>query len=308
MEDSLLPSFKTSILAATLGFGALLAPNAIRAEVPQHLRFEAYFGGLHVADVAIDLTRDEETRSFKNGLRVQTRGLADWVFGLRAKSDSMGSLSADGPLPDRFVSAYTNSKREREIATRFRARGDLAESQVRTWEAPDEPGIRAESDRPAPEEIEGPREDVTEDMRRGVIDPLSGLVAGLEFVADNPMVGKRRSVPVFDGKRRYDMVWTITEETTKTIDGEARDVWVLTFGTDPLAGFRKKWEPRWREREFELFIAKGDQPVPLQIWPKNDGPVVNLVEICQGPCPLPDPSGSAPSGEDRAEKAADQAS
>lgn len=80
---------------------------------------------------------------------------------------------------------------------------------------------------------------VTEANKRGIIDPLSGMVA----VAANPArptdpANCNRSVPVFDGTQRFDVVLSFTETRIVRKPGFTGSVLVCSARYVPVAGHR----------------------------------------------------------------------
>lgn len=180
------------------GFAALVltTPIALAAPLEQpreiSIAVDVFAGGLHV------LTIDSRTRLKADGYNLETqlqsRGFAGWVSGFSQHTLSEGRI-ADGELqPSVHLNKGVWRGDSRLVEMRYGDHGPV-EVTVEPVEDPSE------------------REPVPARLRRDTIDPLSAVL----FV-NQPAYAQAGAcewkVPVFDGRRRYDLRFErIAEET-----------------------------------------------------------------------------------------------
>src|SRR5262249_27351359 len=168
----------------------LAAPAVWGGPAPGQGRFEAHYSvtiagipvgqGVWVADIAEDQYTTAASGRITGLARVLTDGEG---FGA-----ARGRVHSGRLVPASYALTVTADRRPDEVRIAF-AGGGVKDLQV--WPpTPDTPG----------------RVPVTEAHRRGVVDPLS---AGLLFVGGTGEVVSqdacRRTVPIFDGRQRYDL-------------------------------------------------------------------------------------------------------
>lgn len=239
------PCARLTLLAlATLATGPVAA-----AEMA--LTYSLHVGGVHVldADARLGLGPD----GYQAGMVMQTDGflgqVAAWKTDIRAQGRWAGPL----PRPHRFT-AHGSWRDEPRLTT-----VDYTQDGLPTLTLAD----------PVPEKE---REPVPEDLRRDTVDPVSAVVAVLDRVAKQGDCDL--TVPVYDGRQRYDLVFATAGETVL----EASDLSIhagralsCTVRYKPLAGRWKQARPqRDRDRDREG-AARKDTPVMLYIAPVADG-------------------------------------
>ncbi len=258
---------------AALALILLFAGRA--AAEPVHLRYEAYWGGLHVADFT--LTLDDRQDGYAHDFHLRSRGLADWFIRLEVKAESRGRRDAEGlPAPERYYVRYRNRYRERELEVRFHPdRPADATGRTLSGTRPDSADFGG-SDQLAPEH------------RTGIIDPVGALAEAL--ARTDRHVGRGGAgdftLEVFDGRRRFDVGGAYGGRTRRDVRGQEYDLHRLRLDTRPIAGFRKVHKMLWDGSSFDLFLSADGRPIPRQIVAIGPGPVINLAEQCDTPCVL----------------------
>jgi hypothetical protein len=194
-------------LLAALVFLALVAParaGAIEA------RYVATWAGLPAGEIAMRI--EDDGSHYSGRLEIRTEGLPRWLTRFRGTVVSEGRLAADGTAhPLRYDAIYDLRKRKNK------------HNSLRFVGAPG--GVVAERG-PGDTSKKPP---IAERFRRGVVDPLTALVAVRHRIqagqlgADGHFV-----VPVFDGSRRFDADGRVARQ-----DGRVRVALLLK----PIAGF-----------------------------------------------------------------------
>lgn len=230
-----------------LTFLALLTLAATPAGAAEMaLTYSLHVGGVHVLDADARLRLGDD--GYQAGMRLQTDGLLGQLAAWKTDISAQGDWAA-APLP-----------RPR----RFTAQG--------SWR--DEPRLTTVDYLPdgtptltlADPEPEKEREPVPAELRQGTVDPVSAIVAVLDRVAKKGDCDL--TVPVYDGRQRYDLVFATAGETVL----EASDLSIhagralsCTVRYKPLAGRWKQARPQ-RDRDREG-AARKDIPVMLYIAP-----------------------------------------
>lgn len=210
--------------------------------------YNAYVGGFHAFDFSLHL--EDDATGYRADLVLEARGL------LKRLKDLKAWVTAKGVWLDvrRIGVEPLASVRPESYVQRY-------------WRA-DKPGLRevrydaetrlAHGYRNGKEETKVP-----EGLRRGVLDPLATLVIGRRLLAEIKP-GETRSLPVFDGRLRYDFKATVEEPRTLTI-GEAR-VRVLPIRMQPIprAGFSDEQLRNWQGRVVQLYFSDDEKRVPLK--------------------------------------------
>lgn len=216
---------RSTVLAATAAAFLILPPKAadpaaLAPEVDVDLTYAVYFAGIHVAglDVGIGLQPD----AYDMKMQAKTVGLIGRLFPWLMNAYSRGSVAGSDITPleagqrgkwrgkDRFIDLQYNGK------------------DVMVARAEPKPG---EDDRLA----------VPEGMRRDTIDLASAILR----IALSMEQGAKcsHSIPIFDGRRRYDMV--LTHKMVETVKADRNSAFKGTAENcmvkmKRIAGF-KRW-------------------------------------------------------------------
>jgi hypothetical protein len=169
---------------ALLGAGSAPVPRqAARAgTAPLLMRYEAYVVGLPV--VAFDFRLDEPTGSYVLGGQVRTLGLLRLFYRLDLRALSEGTVASTGLHPAFHEQKWLIRGHERSARLDYPGDGSVAAALV----PPEDPG----RPKPAPQQT------------LHTIDPLTALLAIGRTVAQHGKCEGR--FPVYDGRRRYDVV------------------------------------------------------------------------------------------------------
>ena len=214
------------------------------------LSYKVYVGGFQVGALKIDL--DLAARNYDIAAKVSTTGLVGRMFPWWMEAYSRGAIVSAGVMP---VSAGQRNNwrgRDRFIDLKF------------------SDGI-ARIDRIAPKPESDDRDRVPETMRTGVVDLASAIVSIIRRMDGNKPC--RAEIPVFDGRRRYDLV-------TRPDGGEKlRPNGYTPFVGETVnclvsirkkAGFKKNDESGWndKDRSARVWMGKafaGVPPVPVRL-------------------------------------------
>lgn len=203
-----------------------------------------YIGGLPIAEIS--LTGSISALGYDAESVVQTRGILSILVGGEARATATGYRHTQGHLaPDSYRTEYQTSSEARMVAMRYT--GEVADVSI------------------SPPEDPKPY-DTDAALHEGALDPVTAAVTMM--TPKDPADLCNRTIPVFDGKRRYDIVLL---PLTDRPEGEAPPLptWdapmTRCFGVyERLAGFEAK--------------LLGEQRFfPFDIWFEDNGTRVNRV-------------------------------
>jgi len=264
---------RQTICAVLLLIGALARSPATADEAGAgradrlNLEYAIYFGGLHVVDLNVDV--DLAATSYDVKTQVRTVGFLHWLTEWRLDAMTEGAIIEGTRLmPARHRVRTEFRGRPRTVAIDFTG-GDVAD--VRIVPPPGEDGSRNEVPRAA---------------MRGALDPTSALL-GLtrRLTAGKGCTGR---IPVFDGRRRYDVV--AVEHGPDEIPATDYGLFNGTalrcdFKVEPIAGYDAR-NPEAEERRRQLShgrawfaaVVEGLPPMPVRIELGGD-PVSAMVHL-----------------------------
>lgn len=204
---------------------ALLCALALPAEAQARrvgLAFDMYAGGLHAlaADIVMELADDR----YRARSTIATRGFLDFLTRWHARQESIGSLAGGGVHP---------SLHTRDSEWRFERRFTRMQ-----YDASGDVSVTVE---PPPEQDERPP--VPPELRRGTVDLLSVLVKAA--LAADPAAACRDGAAIYDGRRRYDVVFAAAGEEVlppQAYGSYAGPALLCRVSVTPVAGFRGESE------------------------------------------------------------------
>lgn len=251
------------LLAAVLT--AALPIKTGSAEAPRSLllAYDMWEGGLHALSLKTRMKRGENAYSVK--LSVETRGLA-WLvhpFSLKAQTDGVADEQGLRPLHYKSTSKKRGKTRRQEIT--YHEDGSL--------------DILRE-----PNKASKRKNRVPEDLTFGTLDPASALLSIIEAFT---RVGRcEGSIPVYDGRRRYDLL--VTQTGSRDLKSKGYGMYsgpatVCRIAVEQLAGFKKKKRGKNRiPSVIDVWLAPvaGDLAVPVRLEGKTDRGqmILHLVE------------------------------
>lgn len=208
--------------AVCLPSGPARAAEASSARIVD-LTYDVYLGGLHIFTFDVDMTlRPDRYRVTAEG---GTRGAIGWLYKWDMKLAADG-LDRNGRIePDRYVAESDWQRNQRTVQLGFTEGGRYELRQ----DPPPEPD---------PDIAGG----LPETLPAGTLDPLSFALAAGRALQESGRCDQ--TVPVFDGRRRFDLTVKQVEETTlppnsySIYQGPAVR---CSFSMKRISGFRKSW-------------------------------------------------------------------
>ena len=264
--------FGTALLAAGRSFPLLplSAPGAM-AE-PLNATYRVFVGGVTALDVeaTLEVTGDR----YRIAVSAVTGGTIGRLFTWKTESHSDGSRRGNDLKPSSHRQSSQFRGEPRNVTLTYGPQGDVSATVT-----------------PPPETEE--REPVPPALRRGTLDPLSAVLDLLFTVGASDRCD--RSLPVFDGRRRYDMLFS--EVGRRIVDPSRYSVFSgvaqqCRVSYKPVAGYGKSGSAgRFWQRSspadrppVDLWlapVAAGFPPLPVRLETDSDlgGVVVHLTGV-----------------------------
>jgi hypothetical protein len=232
-------------IAGLIGVGfAAVSPASLAADAPVvGLDYKIYIGGLEA--VAATATIASAPSHYDVEIKAVTAGAIGRIFPWTIQIGSKGNVLGMTLQPLQHDQTSNFQGKDRSVTLVYDGHGGFVERKV------------------APDAHEDARDDVPADQTRDTLDIVSGVLAGLRNVDRTGSCNGR--VPVFDGRRRFDLVYSddghekLEASGVATFDGDALRCAVKV---EPVAGF-------WRKNQKKFFTRKvdgEDQVVPIEVY------------------------------------------
>lgn len=239
--------WRNSLIAITTA--AQFASATVAAAEPLALQYSATWGGGTAAEIRLSL--DENGRAFRNQLEIETVGLARFLSGFRAQIISQGETGS-AVAPTAFDAVYdSRRKRDKRISVLFTRLAD---------------GVIAK-DGPADTSTD---QQLPEQFRRDVIDPLSSLTAIRQLIREGRLtLTQSFALAVYDGKRRFDVEGNVTSRGTSRWGKIKIPIVDLRLLLRPVAGFHSDGDdgekPDAVTRELLATFTDDSRAIPLRM-------------------------------------------
>lgn len=219
------PQSKTSWpLAALIGMSCFFAGSAsttaMAETLPTNLKvdYAIALGGFNFGSAGVEANIGDG--AYQLDALIKTEGIAEQFFETTFALESQGSFSGNRVKPARFISTYQDSDSSRRVELTYPSRGA--------------PVMAAE---PAYGDGFGPHVQLNDVLMTQ--DPISALLLPTRSASASPC---DRSLPLFDGRRRYDLQlredgMTEMRGGDNAYNGPAMR---CTVGMLPVAGYERK--------------------------------------------------------------------
>ncbi len=230
----------------------------------ERLAYNLKIGGVHIADFLAEF--DESHASYRTVLTMETRGLARWFQDFRAEVTGYGTMVMETgpgptPVPQQFDSSWAATEFASSLTIAYDPVTGLALPHQRTFNPLTGEDIALEDlewnrdrDPPPP---------VPDDLRIGVFDPMAAFVAARRHILDTRSSEFR--VPIYDGRRRYDIVGEVEAPRTFWIKSQDVELVPVIAGVDPVFGFDEERMVRVREGRGKILFSPDDRFIPVQV-------------------------------------------
>jgi len=211
-------------LALALLFALGFTGSAAAAE-PVTVRIEGWWGGLRAAEML--LTVDQEARTWTGDIVIHTAGFVHWLTGLMIDAHGHGrSVGTTGDLPDTYTQHVVSFRSDRTVELGFT--GDPATGRrVHDKEVFSDASLAARDAENVP--------DLPETQRQGTMDPIAAvLTLGRRAIAGD----RKFTLPVYDGRRRFDLAVEILGHAKHGLNGHPTETIDAVAIVHPIGGFK----------------------------------------------------------------------
>jgi hypothetical protein len=270
------------IAALIIGL-AFAAPGSASAAQTEQLAYRIMFGGLHVGDLMVIL--DDSDAGYRTSMRAWSRGVVERFSKAGAELEGEGTYATDTTLtlptaglkPTVFRRGWLSEEAIAATSVVFDPVTGRAQAQEHLFRPSGEPAT--------PEELgwgRGNREArvMPEQHLINVLDPMSAFVAARQQV----MKGARSfRLPIFDGRRRYDVIGTVDAPRAVTINDVSRTLIPIRTRMEPVAGFRGRRLEMFTKGEGRIYLTTDGRAIPVQVMVGNEiaTVVMNLMADCK---------------------------
>jgi hypothetical protein len=251
-------AFLACLLAASPGLAA-----------PLTVHYTTSWAGLPAGEV--DMRFEDGPDTYRSQIDIRTAGLPNWLSRFRARAVSEGGLAVLGlATPGSYDATYDLRKRKnKRISLRFRRSGDETLAERGPEDSSDKPPVAAGD-------------------RTGVVDPLAAFTRMRQAIRSGLAQRGGLKIPVYDGKRRFDVDQKALTRETRLIAGEWRRVLHLDLMLRPIAGFKDndpEGNPDDSSRALDVFFSDDEAIIPLRLEAKVAWltMVVEFAGRCDGP-------------------------
>ena len=211
---SMIRAIRAALLLATVGTLA----TAAEAETVR-TRYGISLIGLPFGTATVDGTL--EPQSYRLELQTKLTGLASILSSSKGAATATGTMPDNHVLPETYATTSSGGDVTRTVRMSMTA-GNVDKSEITPpWD-------------PFPDRVP-----VTDADRRAIVDPMSALIMAVP--GTGPVIGPaacERTIPVFDGAARFNIVLAYTGTRKVKTKGYAGDVAVCSVRYHPVAGHR----------------------------------------------------------------------
>ena len=241
---------------------ALLPIGGARADalLDDDFLLSVTYSGVHVADLRMRFAR--QGNQIKGSMQIASRGITNWLTSYSGDLTSVAALERGQFVSRQFNAHYESRRYTRDVAITYDPAGNPAAVEV--------------SKRDVAQDVQIPAS-----LWKNTVDPLTAILR-VRARASTPQLTSRETVPVFDGRSRYDII-------IHPLTGIKADPVQLKLLIKPIASASKSsWLQGWKDddgRWLEAQFQNGPLAVPLLVQTMGGEPssTVKLEKDCSPP-------------------------
>jgi len=252
-----------TVLASVIGVCATISAAANEPNVSERLTFDIMLGGFHIGDVL--LSYEQSPTSYESQIAIRSHGVVRWFQDFQASMQARGSIETKSENPPRTIpDTFSSSWKAREIAAIMNMRYDPTSRLQMSSEHFFNPLTGEDLDvRELPWFRDQEIKAVPNKLRSGALDPISAFVAARSAI----LIGGQSNfrIPIYDGRRRYDLLGEVDLPETMWIRGSDRDLIRVRVTIEPLFGFDEERTERMQKSSGRAYFTPDDRFLPTQI-------------------------------------------
>jgi hypothetical protein len=225
----------------------VLAGHASADETPVKpavgLDYKIYIGGLEALAATVNIGSD--AHRYDVAIRAATAGAIGKILPWDIHIESKGNVAGDTLQPVEHAQVNNFQGKDRTVTLSYDGKGGFIDRKV------------------VPDPNEDQRDPVPPELTRNTLDIVSGVLAGLRTVDRTGSCNGK--VPVFDGRRRFDLVYA--DDGHETLEASAvafysGNTLKCAVTVEPVAGFWRKSQKKYFSRK----VNGEDKVVPVEVY------------------------------------------
>ena len=214
---------------------------------------------------------DETTaNNYKYQVLLDSAGLLKTFTHYRSENTATGKIVKGKPQPESYLTEWWRKKKEhQQVNVVYKNGGKIVEE---TATPPEK--------RPKRPFVEGK-------YKNGTLDPVSSALWARKRIAEiiktNPSYPQKFTMPVFDGRRRFEAEITLNGYKKKKYEGKNQDLLEVVFFRTPVNGFNEKELKRMKDQDPTVLFYMNKDLIP--IMGSGSAPFgsanFRLVSLCQ---------------------------
>lgn len=240
---------KLLILLSLLLTAPAFAEDPKQTQNPNNLdlTFGVYWSGFEVGEAR--LISQETADAYTISANLDTVGLIRRFTKYWSTNISKGSF-VDGEMrPDSYQTKWNRRKEKQLIEVEYDKNWDVTK-------------VFAD-----PPENRGKYPELEQENMQQTYDPVSAVILARRKIMNLTSFGSKEKhsfkIPVFDARRRFDVVINIEGMKTVEFEGEPRDFMHIQFFREPIAGFREKELKRMEDQEPVIDVYLNEDFIPV---------------------------------------------
>jgi hypothetical protein len=228
----------------------------ISAKPAVGLDYKIFIGGLEALSATATIASGSDR--YEVEIQATTAGAIGKIMPWVVKVSSRGNVTNDVLQPVEHTQNNNFQGKDRSVTLSYDGHGGFLSRTVK------------------PDANDDQRDEVSADLTRDTLDVVSGVLQGLRTVDRTGSCNSK--VPVFDGRRRFDLVFS--DEGHETLEASSvaaysGDALKCSVKVEPVAGF-------WRKNQKKFFSRRvngEDQVVPIEVYVARVGTAKTEVPV-----------------------------
>ena len=231
------------------------------------VKYIADWNGLNVGEMTVMLDQNNTDYTYK--VILDSVGLVRTFTNYRSENMATGKIVNGKPVPGTFFTEWWRKKEHQQVTVIYKNGGKIAEETAN------------------PPEKRPKRPIVEPKYKNNTLDTVTSALWARErireLVESKPSYPQKFTMPVFDGRRRFDVELTINGYKKKKYAGKEEDLLEIVFYRTPVNGFNEKELLRMKQQDPTVIFYLDNNYIPVMGTGSAPFGSANLhrVSLCQ---------------------------
>ena len=227
------------------------------------LQYKAYWGGVYAGDLRWYFQIKQNR--YESNFNMQTKGLLDSFYRLHSDGQSRGTLIKNTPQVGNYTMTNITRKKQRQNGWSVDTKNKAVIVNLNPADDNRVPKTMLQNTVDPLAAILQLRQTIKLSRAQNMLDPLHDLI-----------------LPVYDGRRRFDVMVTAVRESVETISKKPTKTIVIDINIKPLAGIKNEDLDAWNNTKISLFFSDDGFYIPVKVDAKT--PSAAAVIVLGGGC------------------------